>query len=381
VTACEVLIAGGGPAGSSCAWALRNAGLDVVVLDKAAFPRDKVCAGWITPQVIADLRLDPDDYRQGRTFEPITAFRVGFIGAGDAVDVSYDRPVSFGVRRREFDDYLLRRSEARLLLETPVRSIRRSGGRWVVNETITARMIVGAGGHFCPVARMLNGAADRGPLVTAQEVEFHLGAIDATAYTPAPGRPELYFCRDRRGYGWCVRKGDHLNIGFGRLDARALPRATAGFIDFLKAQRIIPAEAAWRWRGHAYLVAASSGRRVVDEAAALVGDAAGLADPRSGEGIRPAIESGLMAAAAILEADGGYARERLVPYARQLRVRFGASAITPRLSEAIPAWVAGAAAGCLLRIPWFVRHVVLDRGFLHAAEPALVTPDQKNRVM
>jgi len=42
---CEVLIAGGGPAGSACAWRLRQAGLDVVVMDKAAFPRDKGCAG------------------------------------------------------------------------------------------------------------------------------------------------------------------------------------------------------------------------------------------------------------------------------------------------------------------------------------------------
>ncbi len=53
---CDVLIAGGGPAGSTCAWALRQAGLDVIVADKAIFPRDKVCAGWITPQVVTDLR-------------------------------------------------------------------------------------------------------------------------------------------------------------------------------------------------------------------------------------------------------------------------------------------------------------------------------------
>ena len=48
---CDVLVVGGGPAGSACAWKLRQAGLDVIVMDRAAFPRDKVCAGWITPQV------------------------------------------------------------------------------------------------------------------------------------------------------------------------------------------------------------------------------------------------------------------------------------------------------------------------------------------
>jgi geranylgeranyl reductase family protein len=371
VTTCDVLIAGGGPAGSSCAWTLGNAGRDVLVIDRAAFPRDKVCAGWITPQVIEDLRLDPDDYRQGRTLQPITAFRVGVIGRDEAVEVTYDRPVSFGIRRREFDDFLLRRAEARLLLETPITSIRPSGAQWIVNETITARMLVGAGGHFCPVARMLNGTADRGPLVTAQEIEFALDATNAPWYTPAPGRPELYFCRDRRGYGWCVRKEDHLNIGFGRLDARALPKATAEFIDFLKAQHRIPVDAAWRWRGHAYRVSTPPGRRAVDHAVVLVGDAAGLADPQSGEGIRPAIESGLMAASAILEADGRYGRDRLEPYARQLRMRFGASSIARRLSEAVPAAMARAAAERLLGTPWFVRHIVLDRWFLHAGVPAL----------
>src|ERR1700731_2050800 len=99
---CDVLIAGGGPAGSTCAWKLRQAGFEVVVVDRATFPRDKVCAGWITPQVVADLRLDVQEYRQGRTFQSFTGFRVGLIGGGRDVEVGYDRPVSFGVRRCEF---------------------------------------------------------------------------------------------------------------------------------------------------------------------------------------------------------------------------------------------------------------------------------------
>ena len=52
---CDVLVAGGGPAGSACAWKLRRAGLDVIVMDRALFPRDKVCAGWITPGVVEAL--------------------------------------------------------------------------------------------------------------------------------------------------------------------------------------------------------------------------------------------------------------------------------------------------------------------------------------
>ena len=81
--------------------------MDVLVIDKATFPRDKVCAGWITPEVITELQIDVPEYRHGRTFQPITAFRVGIIGTREVVDVEYRRPVSFGIRRCEFDHYLL----------------------------------------------------------------------------------------------------------------------------------------------------------------------------------------------------------------------------------------------------------------------------------
>ena len=86
---CDVLVVGGGPAGSACAWRLARSGLDVVVVDSAAFPRDKVCAGWITPQVIADLDLDLDDYRRGRTLQPITGFRTGLIGCDSEIETVY----------------------------------------------------------------------------------------------------------------------------------------------------------------------------------------------------------------------------------------------------------------------------------------------------
>ncbi len=63
--ACDVLIVGGGPAGSSCAWRVRNAGLDVAILDKQVFPRDKVCGGWITPAVLDELEIDLGEYVAG----------------------------------------------------------------------------------------------------------------------------------------------------------------------------------------------------------------------------------------------------------------------------------------------------------------------------
>jgi flavin-dependent dehydrogenase len=104
-----------GLAGSSCATLLRAAGLDVVVMDRQTFPRDKVCAGWITPAVIQTLQLDVDDYRSSRVLQPITGFVTGMEGRRPRV-IDYGRVVSYGIRRCEFDHYLLKRSGARLWL-------------------------------------------------------------------------------------------------------------------------------------------------------------------------------------------------------------------------------------------------------------------------
>src|SRR6185436_12218984 len=114
---------------------LSKAGLDVVVMDKHAFPRDKVCAGWITPAVVESLDLDLDDYAKSRVLQPIRGFRIGTIG-GTETEIRYQEPVSFGIRRCEFDDYLLRRSGARLAPVEAMKSIVREGRSWLVNGTI-----------------------------------------------------------------------------------------------------------------------------------------------------------------------------------------------------------------------------------------------------
>ena len=369
---CDILIAGGGPAGSSCAWKLRQAGLDVVVMDKATFPRDKVCAGWITPQVVEDLDIDIDDYRRSRTFQPITGFRVGVIGEHHTREVRYDSPVSFGIRRCEFDHYVLQRSRARFLLGQAATVIRRDGQGWIVNDTIHAELLVGAGGHFCPVARLLKDGNQSSAVVAAQEVEFAIDPDDIDEFAIDEQVPELYFCQDLKGYGWCFRKQRFMNVGFGRLDAHGLPKQTNEFVDFLKQTHRIPATGEWRWRGHAYRVAGQTGRNPIDDGVLLIGDAAGLAYPESGEGIRPAIESGLMAAATIVRAAGSYTRNQLEPYTADLEKRFGSSRLSRLLSQAIPHDVSLAVARKLLASPWFLRHLVIDRWFLHAQQPALV---------
>ena len=123
----DAIVVGGGPAGSTCAWQLRRAGLAVAVIDKRNFPRDKVCAGWVTPAAVETLRLDLDEYRAGRVLQPIRSFRTGSM-AGRMVETRYDEVASYGIRRVEFDHYLLDRSRCEAA-HRALRQASRAGGR------------------------------------------------------------------------------------------------------------------------------------------------------------------------------------------------------------------------------------------------------------
>ncbi len=369
---CDALIVGGGPAGSSCAWELSRHGLDVTVMDKAAFPRDKVCAGWITPAVVRALQLDTDAYAAERVLQPITAFRTGLID-GRELETRYPDTVSYGIRRREFDDYLLQRSGARLLPGQPVESMERRGSQWLVNGAVTTPLVIGAGGHFCPVARYLGAKLGAGePAVAAKEIEFEMNPQQRNDCRVRADMPELYFCRDLKGYGWCFRKGDYLNIGLGREGSHGLKEHLEGFCAFLRQRGRIPEDIPDRFHGHAYLLHGHAPRKLLDDGVLLIGDAAGLAYPQSGEGIRPAVESGLLAAAVIIEAGGDYSSRQLAAYSGRLVERFGplqaAGSVVP---ETVYNLLAGALAGTLMGSRWFTRHVVLDRWFLHAGQTAM----------
>jgi flavin-dependent dehydrogenase len=216
----------------------------------------------------------------------------------------------------------------------------------------------------------MNGVDRTPPVVAAQEIEVPVDE-EPSGFGADPERPELYFTSALDGYGWCFRKGRYVNVGFGRVGTHGVPRAAAAFADFLKARRRIPADASWQWRGHAYRLAAARPRRLTDDAVVLAGDAAGLAHPLSGEGIRPAIESGLLAASAIIDANGRYTHDRLRAYERRVRRRFGVHASTSLLARAIPAGAPAALAPRLFESRWFVRHVLLDRWFLRTGEAAI----------
>lgn len=368
---CDVCIVGGGPAGSSCAWRLRHAGLDVLVLDKKIFPRDKVCAGWITPAVIEALRIDPEKYNQGRVFQAIRGFSTSRMG-GMEVETLYEKPVSYGIRRCEFDHYLLQRSGARLRLGEAVKTMRRQNNQWIVNEDITTPLVIGAGGHFCPVATILGaslGSSER--VIAAQEIEFEMDQHQMAETTVQSEVPELYFCSDLKGYGWCFRKGNFLNVGLGREDHHKLSGQVEAFCQFLQHKGRLPRNIPKKFNGHAYLLYTHAPREVLDDATLLIGDAAGLAYPQSGEGIRPAVESGLMAADVVLACAGNYQRQNLESYRALLITCFGRRRAKKGVADLMPSKSKEFLAGKLMATHWFSRRVVLDRWFLHVNQPAL----------
>jgi len=359
VIRCDALVVGGGPGGSTCARLLRRAGWDVVVADRATFPRDKVCAGWLTPDVFRLLELEPAEYRAtGSTLQEITAFRTGIIGKR-LVETRYPQVVSYAIRRVEFDAFLLRRAGVRVLENTAITTLQRNGDTWTVNETIETPLVIGAGGHFCPVARHLRGGADELSPVVAKEAEFLVNGHETQVDEHVP---ELFFCRDLQGYGWCVRKGNYVNVGIGRRDSDGFGAHVKDFVAFLEKNRILTRAGEPRWRGHAYFASGTGARPLVGHGMLLVGDAAGLAYPESGEGIRPAIESGRLAADTLVAARGRHTADDLQGYADALR----------RLHPPVPARPApvrsalAAMGRLLLGSPTFTRHVVLDRWFLRA---------------
>jgi geranylgeranyl reductase family protein len=354
---CDALVVGGGPGGSTCARVLHHHGWNVVVADRARFPRDKVCAGWLTPDVFPLLELEPQEYRRtGLTCQAIEAFRTGVIGHR-VVDTSYSRVVSYAIRRCEFDHFLLRRSGATVIDGLAIEKLRRTGDAWLVNETIETSVVIGAGGHFCPVARFMRGGSDTAVPVVAKEAEFPL---DGRHTHVASGVPELFFCRDLEGYGWCVRKDDYLNVGIGRRLSQDFNDHVKHFAAFLERSGALTDASTLKWRGHAYLASGTGTRPLVDDGLLLVGDAAGLAYPESGEGIRPAIESGRLAARTLVAAGGRKSRTDLQPYADAMRRLYPPASRTPA-----PLRSAVAALGrLLLGSSAFTRHIVLDRWFL-----------------
>ena len=249
---------------------------------------------------------------------------------GAPVDTRYPHVVSYAIRRFEFDHYLLERSGACVRSGVPLATLERRGDRWVVNGELAAPVVIGAGGHFCPVARHLRGEPEAARPIVAREAEFRVGQ----GSNIEPDVPELFFCRDLEGYGWCVRKGEYLNIGIGRRGSGDFNGHVRDFTEFLRRHGKAVAAADVRWCGHAYLAAGTGTRPLTANGMLVVGDAAGLAYPESGEGIRPAVQSGRLAAETLLGAGNTFDTEALAPYESEIRRLYPASHRRPDGSRA-----------------------------------------------
>ncbi|MGO1693220.1 MAG: NAD(P)/FAD-dependent oxidoreductase [Marinobacter sp.] len=360
----DLIIVGAGPAGSTLAKALEDSGKRALLIDKQDFPRDKTCAGWVTPSVMETLNIDLVEYGNGRTLQPIRRFRIGMMGQS-AVENDHGSVVSYGIRRCEFDNYLLGHTNTPRHLGTPVKSITRKDGNWLINDTWVAPLLVGAGGHFCPVAKLIgDGPGSHETVVAAKEVEFEMTNEQASTCEAQGDTPELWFCRDLKGYAWVFRKGNYLNVGLGREDNHKLTAHLQEFVDTMKATGRIPADLSSRFKGHAYLLYDHAGRPLVDDGLLLIGDAAGLAYTQSGEGIRPAVESALLAADVIRRAPD-FSATSLQAYGDAIANRFGHRESTTEEGFQIPSWIKMPLASTLMRSHWFTRKVVTEKWFLH----------------
>jgi flavin-dependent dehydrogenase len=295
----ETIVVGGGPAGSSCAWALRKGDRQVLVMDKQPFPRVKLCAGWVSAPVLKHLEFTPEEYpypilelKTKMYFAPIPFPLVG----------SWATPwrTDYSIRRVEFDDWLLRRSQAPVVVHA-VKKIEKQGDRYIIDQQYACKYLVGAGGTACPVKRAFFPQRPREAQILTQEKEFEYPQRDEFTH--------LFFrFRGLGGYAWYVPKGNgFVNIGLGGFSTYFAVSKTSvqehfrWFLDDLVDRHLLDATTAKELTvsSHGYYVFTEQGD-VRQDNCFLIGDAAGLASIDLGEGISPAVESGLLVAAEIM---------------------------------------------------------------------------------
>ena len=297
----DVLVVGAGPAGSAAATHLARGGARVLLVDKARFPRDKPCGGGLTGRALKQIPVDPSPVveRDVDRFE----LRLRY---GRAFSRTHDEPLIRMTQRRHLDAFLAEQAAAAgaefrdgtavgklQLAETRVTA--RVGG-----EAVSADVVVGADGANGLVARSLGvgetivrGVALEGNVpLDAFDVDLERTAIVELATVPG-------------GYGWVFPKGDHANLGVGGWGSEG-PRLREHLGRLARVHGLEPG-ALTEVRGHRLPMRrlgtpASAGRGL------LVGDAAGLVDPLSGDGMYEAFVSARLAADAILTGDlDGYA--------------------------------------------------------------------------
>jgi len=292
----DVIIAGSGPAGLAAAHILCSAGMKTALIDKSFFPRDKLCGGLLSSRARQVFEtIFEGEWGPGIETETCSARVLDRNGLLTSVD---DSPPLYLTSRKTFDSYLFAMTEKKgpsTFLGSPVVSVG-SGPDHVVlrNGTVLAAdFIIGADGVTSRVREALfpdSFDKNRYALCLQADVPFQIPK-------KPPIHPEIYFGFIRWGYGWVFPKKGRIAIGIGG----ALSRNRDMKKTFVEFYRHITGEEPCVVRGH-YMPFGDYLKRPGKKNVILAGDAAGLVDPITGEGIAFAMESGKYAAEAVLKA-------------------------------------------------------------------------------
>jgi len=314
VTAYDAIVVGAGPAGSTAAYRLADAGASVLLLDRATFPRDKPCGGGVTGRAarLLPFSIDPvvEDVvsavelrlRFGRTFER---------GGGE--------PLAYMTQRRRLDHFLAEKAiEAGAEFRDGVRVTAVEAGPDGVAvstgaERFSAYAFVGADGVNGMSAKALGLGGNR-TVGVAVEGNVPHGLVDPERYR---GRLVIELGTVPGGYGWVFPKGDHVNLGVGGWGGEA-PNLRAELARLCEAHGVSPDELV-DFRGYR-LPLREPHATLARGRALIVGDAAGLIDPVSGDGMFEGFLSSQFAAEAVLDLLGGRAPS-LDAYGERLTAR------------------------------------------------------------
>ncbi|MEJ2695981.1 MAG: geranylgeranyl reductase family protein [Candidatus Sulfobium sp.] len=292
----DVIIAGGGPAGSAAAYTLAARGIDVCVVDKCIFPRDKLCGGLLT---LRSKKIF--DRVFGVSWDPVidaVSRGVVFYHKDRFLNSVLDYKDLYFTRRYNFDNYLLglvKKMNATVFLGNDVRNIDLDGRKVALGNgvSLSYKYLIGADGVNSRVAGALFGRFfDKSTLAYGLEME-----VPITGRVPRIVDPEIYFGFVKWGYGWVFPKKETLTVGISGLHGKA-PDLGKSFAEFIRMRFGDMPEA--QLKGH-YIPFGNYRRRPGRDNVLLCGDAAGLADPITGEGIAFAMQSGHHAALSVME--------------------------------------------------------------------------------
>ena len=306
----DAIVVGAGPAGSTVAYRLATAGASVLLLDRAAFPRDKPCGGGVT---LRAARLVPFP------IDPVVEDVVGRVELRLRYTRGYERgdgrPLILMTRRRRLDHFLAERAaSAGVEFRDGARAsgveTGRAGVTVVVDgERISGRTLIGADGVNGVVARAVELGGNRAVGV-ALEANVPYERIRGRYR----GRAVLELGILPGGYGWVFPKDDHVNIGVGGWEREA-PRLR-GELARLCGEHSVSVGDLADLRGYR-LPCRLPDSRLSRGRVLLVGDAAGLIDPLTGDGMYEAFLSAKLAAEAVLDLLGGGA-DSLEEYEKRL---------------------------------------------------------------